>query len=130
MNGIQPGPGKVAAIERLIPPKDVHEVRRFFGLTGFFHRFMPGFEQIAAHFTMLMRKDVVFMWEEAQKRAFEILREKLISKPVLGIYSLNASKTELHCDATKDGLGTILLQSDSSGKLKLVYAISRRTTEI
>lgn len=52
------------------------------------------------------------------------------SFPVLGYYNPKGSHTELHTDACADGLGAMLLQADSNGTLRLIYAISRRTSEV
>ena len=64
---------------------------------------------IAKLLTELTRKDMPFVWGEAQKNAFARLKSILSDKPVLSIYNANVARTELHADASSVGLGAILL---------------------
>ncbi|UYV66976.1 hypothetical protein LAZ67_4003508, partial [Cordylochernes scorpioides] len=41
--GLKPGPRKIKAIEEFPEPKNVHDIRRFLGLTNFFRRFVKDF---------------------------------------------------------------------------------------
>ena len=127
--GIEPGERKVRAIKEFPTPTNATEIRRFIGLASFFRRFVKGFAEIAAPLTRLTKADVKFEWLAAQINAFDTIKEKLTSRPVLALYNANASVTELHTDASKVGLGAILCQSDKEGKMRLVYAISRKTSE-
>lgn len=46
------------------------------------------------------------------------------------VFNPKANVTELHTDASLSGLGAMLFQADKEGeKLKLVYALSRKTSE-
>ena len=76
------------------------------------------------------KKNNVFVWGEEQERAFRIIKNSLSSKPVLALYNPRAECTELHTDASADGLGAMLLQADETHEFRLVYAISRRTSEV
>jgi hypothetical protein len=78
--------------------------------------------------TELLRKDVKFKWESAQQIAFEEIKLRLGSKPVLAVYNPNA-RTEVHTDACAIGLGGVLLQEQSDGKLHPVSYFSRKTTK-
>lgn len=129
-NGIQPGPRKIEAIEKFPTPKDAHEVRRFIGLAGFFRRFVQNFSRKVAPLTKLTKKEQTFEWTAEQESAFNIIKSELVKMPTLQIYNEHAEKTELHTDASTKGLGAILLQNGSDGKMHLVYGISRRTSEV
>lgn len=97
--GIQLGEEKVNAIERCPRPDNVHEVRRFLGLTSYFQRFIPHHAVKAAPLTELTKKEVEFTWGENQQHAFDTLKRELTSAPVLALYDRNA-ETELHTDAS------------------------------
>ena len=125
-DGISPGQRKVSAIVNFPTPQNVHETRRFHGMASFFRRFIPGFARIVAPMIESFKKDNVFVWGEEQERAFRIIKNSLSSKPVLALYNSRAECTELHRDASADGLGAMLLQADETHEFRLVYAISKR----
>ncbi|XP_071652503.1 uncharacterized protein [Temnothorax longispinosus] len=61
--------------------------------------------------------------------AFETIKSKLISSPLLAIYNPN-DITELHCDASSLGFGAILMQRKSDLKFHPVFYFSKRTSEV
>lgn len=127
-SGIRPGVAKIKAVSGFRQPKDVHEVRRFLGLASYFRKFIKGFAETARPISSLTKKNINFSWGVDQHHAFETLKTKLCERPVLAIYNREAA-TEVHCDASKVGLGAILLQTQSDGCLKPVQYYSRTTTE-
>lgn len=128
--GMQPGEKKILAILEFPTPKNTHEVRAFVGLTSFFRRFIPGFAKLIAPLIALFKKDVIFTWGEDQQRAFSEAKEKMSTRPILTYYNPLSPRTELHTDACKNGLGAMLLQEGDDKQLHLVYAISRRTSDV
>ena len=130
MPGVEPGSNKVRAIAKFPRPKDVHGVRRLIGLLSFFRRFVPEFARIAAPLNKLTRAGEPFVWRGEHEKAYVKLRDALTSSSILRLYSPKAEKTELHTDASSEGLGAMLLQRERGEKLQLVYAISRRTSEV
>uniref|UniRef100_A0ABD2WQH5 RNA-directed DNA polymerase n=1 Tax=Trichogramma kaykai TaxID=54128 RepID=A0ABD2WQH5_9HYME len=129
-NGIKPGERKIVAISEFPAPRNEHEVRRFIGMASYFRRFVRNFAHIAAPLSALLKKDSKFVWGEKQQSAFDEIKTILSSRPVLIPYNAKASKTELHCDASADGLGAMLFQASADDVLHPVYAISRRTTDV
>lgn len=125
---IQPGQAKIDCVRKFKQPNNVHEIRQFIGLTSYFRKFIHGYAEIARPLTELTRKGVEWRWESEQECAFQTLKQKLVDKPVLGIYNRDA-KTELHTDASSKGLGGILLQYQVDGTLKPIAYFSRVTTK-
>jgi hypothetical protein len=117
---------KVEPIENFPMPRDVHEVRRFLGLTGFFRRFIVNYAEITEPLTRLTGKDVSFNWDERYVRAFERLRVVLNSELVVQMYSATAAITEIHTDASSRALSGILLQGSLSTNLQMVYSVSKK----
>lgn len=70
-DGIEPGGNKVSAIREFPSPRNVHEVRRYLGLTSYFQKFVPHFTQIAEPLNNLLKSNAVFEWGEREKNAFE-----------------------------------------------------------
>lgn len=126
-DGLRPGETKTLAVSNFPTPTNVHQVRQFIGLASFFRRFVLGFASIARPLTKLTKKDIPWTWGEEQQSAFQEIKEKLTSRPVLALYNPEYI-TEVHCDASKHGLGAILLQKpDEKGPLRAVSYYSRQT---
>lgn len=62
--GIKPDPDKFTAVKTVPIPRNVHEMRRFLGLVGWYRRFIPNFSVIAAPLTNLTKKNVIFRVDE------------------------------------------------------------------
>lgn len=125
---IQPGQAKIDSVAQYRRPRNIHEIRQFVGLTSYFRKFIQNFAQIARPLTELTRKGVDWQWGPDQEQAFQTLKQRLIERPILSIYDKDA-RTELHTDASKVGLGGILMQQQSDGCLKPVAFFSRVTSK-
>ena len=90
-------------------PTTATEVRSFLGLAGYYRRFVEGFSKIASPLTSLTRKDSKFEWGDKHERAFQELKERLTSAPVLAIPKSGEQFT-IYTDASHQGLGCVLMQ--------------------
>lgn len=70
---------------------------------------MEGFSKIAEPLTRLKKDDDPFRWGEDQQEAFDTLRSRLQSAPVLAHFD-EAADTEIRTDASDGGIGAILVQ--------------------
>ncbi|KAI3672993.1 hypothetical protein L6452_39099 [Arctium lappa] len=107
--GIKVDPTKVDAIKRWEPPRTPSEVRSFLGLAGYYRRFIQDFSRIATPLTSLTKKGVKFEWKPAQEEAFEVLKEKLSTAPILTLPE-GTEGFVVYSDAFKLGLGCVLMQ--------------------
>ena len=82
-NGIEVDKAKIAVIEKLPPPTNVKGVRSFLGHAGFYRRFIQDFSKISKPLCDLLVKDVAFDFNENCLCAFETLKQKLISAPII-----------------------------------------------
>lgn len=124
---IRPAPHKLSAVADFRTPENVHELRQFLGLSSYFRKFIKGFATIARPLTLLTKKNVPWSWGTDQNNALETLKRLLTSDPVLTIYSPKR-ETQIHTDASKVGLGGVLLQRSENGEWKVVAYASRQTT--
>lgn len=127
-HGMQPGEAKVTAVKGFPTPRNIHEVRQFLGLTGYFRKFIKSYGEIARPLTSLLKKEAKWQWSEIENQAFSLLKESLASRPVLALYDPKL-ETELHTDASSLGVGGILMQWQKESRvLKPVAYFSRQTT--
>ena len=112
------------AVREFPQPKDIHDVRRFLGLSSYYRRFIPNFARIAQPLHQLTAKGVSFEWTADCEAAFKTLKDKLTVSPVLAYPSFDRDFT-LETDASVQGLGAILSQVQDDGKLHPVAYASR-----
>ncbi|KAK8647250.1 hypothetical protein V6N13_120998 [Hibiscus sabdariffa] len=124
--GIQVDPSKIEAIVSWKQPKNVSEIRSFLGLAGYYRRFVEGFSIIAAPLTKLLRKDVPFVWTEAQQTSFEKLKEALTQALVL-VQPESGKDFAVYSDASHSGLGCVLMQE---GRVKAYASRQLRPHEL
>ena len=109
-SGVSVDPEKVEAVMSWERPKSVFEIRSFLGLAGYFTRFIEDFSRIAAPMTRLTRKEVKFEWDDRCEEAFQELKRRLTSAPILIVPDRGQGYT-VYCDASRAGLGYVLIQS-------------------
>ncbi|GJS42760.1 putative reverse transcriptase domain-containing protein [Tanacetum coccineum] len=109
--GIHVDPAKIESIKDWTSPKSPTEIRQFLGLAGYYRRFIEGFSKIAKPMTKLTQKKVKFEWGDKQEAAFQLLKQKLCSAPILALPE-GSEDFIAYCDASKKGLGTVLMQRE------------------
>ncbi|GFX70698.1 retrovirus-related Pol polyprotein from transposon 17.6 [Trichonephila clavipes] len=120
---------KTKAFIKLPDLKNTKDFRRFLGLTGYFRKFLPSYSTIAKPLSDLLRKDSLFQFYAEQQTAFQKLKYLLSQQPVLSIFNQN-SPTEIHTDASIDGLGAVLLQkSIHDNQFHPVFYMSKKTSD-
>nr|GEY48739.1 putative reverse transcriptase domain-containing protein [Tanacetum cinerariifolium] len=83
--GIHVDPVKIESVKDWASPKSPTEIRQFLGLAGYYRRFIEGFSKIAKPMTKLTQKKVKFEWGDKQEAAFQLLKQKLCSAPILAL---------------------------------------------
>ena len=91
-------------------PKLVFKIRSFLGLAGYCRRFIKDFSRLAAPMTRLTQKEVKFDWDDRCEEAFQELKRRLTTAPIL-IVPNRGQGYILYCDDSRAGLGCVLMQS-------------------
>nr|GEW25013.1 putative reverse transcriptase domain-containing protein [Tanacetum cinerariifolium] len=84
--GIHVDPAKIESIKDWASPKTPMEIRQFLGLAGYYQRFIEGFSKIAKSMKNLTQKGINFDWGEKEENAFQLIKQKLCSRTVRGLY--------------------------------------------
>ncbi|KAI3704076.1 hypothetical protein L1987_74283 [Smallanthus sonchifolius] len=107
--GIHVDPSKIEAIKNWEAPKTPTEVRQFLGLAGYYRRFIENFSKIALPLTTLTQKEKKFDWSDKQELAFQLLKQKLCSAPILSLPE-GIDNFVVYCDASHQGLVVFALK--------------------
>nr|GEX60630.1 putative reverse transcriptase domain-containing protein [Tanacetum cinerariifolium] len=109
--GIHVDPAKIESIKVWASPKTQMEIRQFLGLAGYYQRFIEGFLKISMSMTKLTQKGVTFDLGEKQGAAFQLLKQKLCSAPILALPK-GSEDFVVYCDASHKVLGVVLMQRE------------------
>ncbi|GJZ78903.1 putative reverse transcriptase domain-containing protein [Tanacetum coccineum] len=87
------------------------EVRQFLGLAGYYRRFIEGFSLIVKPLTKLTQKNKTYEWGKEEEEAFQLLKGKLCSAPILALPE-GSEDFVVYCDASLKGYGAVLMQRE------------------
>ncbi|GKC18636.1 putative reverse transcriptase domain-containing protein [Tanacetum coccineum] len=107
--GIHVDPAKIESIKDWVSPKSPTKIRQFLGLAGYYRRFIKGFSKIAKPMTKLTQLKVKFEWGDKQETAFQLIKQKLYSAPILALLE-GSEDFFVYCDASIKGLSAVLMQ--------------------
>ncbi|KAK1660676.1 hypothetical protein QYE76_048835, partial [Lolium multiflorum] len=108
LGGIAVDPAKIKTVAEWKAPTTQTEVRAFLGLAGYYRRFVEGFSNIARPMTQLLKKDKKFEWTEKCEESFQTLKTRLTTAPILIMPDIT-KPFDVYCDASKIGLGCVLM---------------------
>ena len=117
--GIEVDRAKIEIIEKLPPPTLVKGVCSFFGHAGFYRRFIQDFSKVSKPLSSLLMQGVLFEFNEPCMNAFEFLKKKLTSTPIVVTLDL---PFELTCDASNFTVGAVLGQRKEKVFYEIYYA--------
>ena len=109
VSGVLVDPEKVEVVMSWERPKSVFEICSFLGLAGYHRRFIEDLSKLAAPVTRLTQKEVRFDWDDRCEEAFQELKRRLTTAPILIVPDRGQGYT-VYCDASRAGLGCVLMQ--------------------
>jgi len=91
------------------------------GLSGYYRRFVRDFSIIASPLYGLMKKGTYFVWTDECQEAFDELKHRLVTGPILALPE-NEGCFILDTDASDSGMGAVLSQQQSGVEKVIAYA--------
>ncbi|XP_055604197.1 uncharacterized protein K02A2.6-like [Uranotaenia lowii] len=119
--GIKPDEDKLESIRRFREPKSGEEVRSFLGLVNYISKFIPDVATLTFPLRQLTVQKHNFVWEPEHQKAFEKLKDHMVSPTTLGYFN-DSDRTQLVADASPVGLGAVLIQMNEHGPRIIAYA--------
>ncbi|GJX14899.1 putative nucleotidyltransferase, ribonuclease H [Tanacetum coccineum] len=121
--GIEVDKAKVDVIVSLPYPTNIKGILSFLRHAGFYRRFIKDFSKIARPMTQLLMKEAKFDFSDECIKSFDILRDKLITAPVIITPNWDLD-FELMCDANDYVVGAVLGQHIEK-KFRPIYYASK-----
>ena len=128
--GMKPGMANLKAIVEMALPRTYTEIWHFTGMTGFFRRFIKGYSKIAKPLNNLLEGEASKLKAEEVElppdtlKAIEELKLRCMTAPSL-VFADFKKPFWLETDASKEGLGAVLLQESDDGQYHPVAFASR-----
>ena len=113
---------KIKAVNEWKMPTRVKDVENFLGFANFYRHFIQNFSHTTKPLNKLKGKKE-WKWKEKHQRAFEELKEKITSQPVLAL-PRREGKFRVETDASGHAIGGVLSQ-EQEGKWKPIAFLSR-----
>ena len=128
-SGVHPQHDKIQSVQEWKPPANVHEIRQFLGLAGFYRQYVYNFSDKAAAMNDLLKKGAEWHWSEECQLGFEALKKALTQAPVLALPDQvraadGSAPFVLQTDASEFALGGVLMQDTGDG-LRVIAFESR-----
>ena len=118
--GIETLDDKVKAINEWPIPQSRKALRSFLGVCGFYRKFIQNYSSIAKPLTELTSEHVTYCWSDKCQEAFDILKSKLTSAPILG-FPREKGRYKLQTDACDVGIGCVLSQEQGGKWVVISY---------
>lgn len=127
-NTISPVKDNLISIKEFPVPKTQKNIRQFLGKINFYHEYIPKSAITLDPLHNLLRKNQKFVWSEECQKSFEKIKELLCSQPILEIFDQELP-INIYTDASLEGVGAILKQTQPNGKEKPVAYFSKKLNE-
>ncbi len=118
---------KLTRIRDWPTPTTVKQVSSFLGFGNYYQKFISGFTHLTRPLHDLTKKNKLWTWTAECQVAFDILKERFTSAPVLMMPDVNKPFV-LQMDTSDCAIGAVLMQEDENGDLHPCRFLSHALT--
>ena len=128
--GTRPDPERIANMVKVQAPKTAGEVRSFLGMANTCHEYIPDYAALTSPLSELTKKNTSFKWQPIHQKAFEQLKKKLTSFPVMAYFDTK-KRSLVIVDGSPYGISAILAQKEhNSHQYKILSYASRSLSPV
>ena len=134
--GVVIGPGgvrmqkeKVDGVLNWPTPRSAKDIQKFMGLANYYRQFIQDFSRVAKPLNMLVEKDRKWEWGVEQQGAFEELKRRFTTEPVLVVPDRN-QEMRVEADASDYVMGGTLSVKGEDRKWRPVAFISKSLSPV
>lgn len=109
--GMRPDPNKITAIVNMSKPNNTKELSRFLGMLTYLSPFIKNYSEKTKNLRALLKKNVVWQFNDIHKEEFKNLQNIITKAPVLAYFDEN-EKLILSCDSSQSAVGAVMLQNN------------------
>ena len=120
-DGLAVDPSKIEAVQTYQVPRSQTEVKSFWGLASYYRALVPKFAEIARCLHKASETSTKFEWIPSAQDAFESLKMKLTSTPILAFPCLKEPFI-LYTEASQFAMGAVLAQVQDGKERANCYA--------
>ena len=123
-DGIRPNPEKIESIQKIPPPRNVRQLRRFLGICQYQSRFLVNYSKEVEPLRRLLQKDVKWRWTDEIDTAFQKVKQLFADSILLQKPDYDHSFV-IYTDASGYGIGCILVQEIDENDCRVIASASR-----
>ncbi len=124
--GVTSNPVKIERVVKWTAPHLVKQLQGFLGFCNFYRTFVRNFSKVVSPLNHLLKKNVQWEWSRDCDDAFELLKAKFTSHPVLRHFQPERP-TRVELDASNIGIAAVLMQQQEHNKQYHPVAFVSRT---
>ncbi|XP_055634306.1 uncharacterized protein K02A2.6-like [Toxorhynchites rutilus septentrionalis] len=125
--GLRTDPAKTTAISQMPAPMNVSQLRSYLGAINYYGRFVKQMKELRAPMDYLLKQNVNWEWTASCQKSFDKFKTLLTSDLLLTHFDPN-KEIIVAGDASKDGLGAVIMHRFPDGSVKAISHISRSLT--
>ena len=118
--GIRVNPENTDRVKNFPKPTTGRQVKSFLGMANYYRKFVKDYAHIASPLTNLLKKNKKFKWTPECETAFETLKDRLTSAPLLAFPKMNEPFI-LSTDSSEYSNGYILSQMQNGREHVIAY---------